>query len=99
MASKTIYRTFFDPGNIGASATAAGAGAQAATVFVDGKSVGAVSYDDVPQGGSVAKQLVLAGGIATVGTHKIKVTADTNNAVNEISELNNFMEKSFAIAK
>jgi hypothetical protein len=85
--------------NIGASATTAGAGVQVAAVFVDGKPVGTVAYNDVPKGGSIAKQLVLPSGIATAGSHKIKVSADTNNAINEISELNNSLEKSFAIAK
>jgi subtilase family serine protease len=89
----------FKISNSGAAATTAGAGVQVATVFVDGKPVGTVSYDDVPKGGSVVKQLVLPLGIATAGTHKIKVSADTNNAVAEISELNNSLEKSFSIAK
>jgi hypothetical protein len=97
--AKSPLTIYFRINNIGAAATAAGSGVQAATVFVDGKSVGTVAYNDVPKGGSIAKQLLMPSGIATAGTHKIKVTADTNNAVNEISELNNFMEKSFAIAK
>ncbi|MHB9138721.1 MAG: CARDB domain-containing protein [Victivallaceae bacterium] len=89
----------FKIGNIGVSATAAGAGGQVATVFVDRKEVGTVTYDDVPKGGSIAAQLVLPDGIATGGVHKIKVYADTNKAVDEISKLNNALEKSFPIAK
>jgi hypothetical protein len=89
----------FKISNSGAAATTAGAGVQAASVFVDGKPVGTVSYDDVPKGGSVVKQLVLPLGIATAGTHKVKVSVDTNNAVAEVSELNNSLEKSFLIAK
>jgi subtilase family serine protease len=92
----TIY---FKINNIGASATAAGAGMQVATVFVDGKVVGSVAYDDVAKGGSIAKQLALPGGIATAGVHKIKVVADTNKILDEISVLNNSLEKSFSIAK
>jgi len=92
----TIY---FKINNIGASATAAGAGMQVATVFVDGKAVGTVAYDDVAKGGSIAKQLVLPGGIATAGIHKIKVYADANKAIDEINENNNSLKKSFSIAK
>jgi uncharacterized protein (TIGR03790 family) len=95
-APLTIY---FKISNIGASATASGAGVQVATVFVDGKPVGTVVYDDVPKGGLIAKQLLLPLGIAAAGTHKIKVTADTNKAVDEINENNNVLEKSFPIAK
>jgi hypothetical protein len=65
----------------------------------DGKQVGTVNYDDVPKGGSVAKQLALPGGIVTAGVHKIKVYADTNKVVDEINENNNYLEKSFSIAK
>ena len=92
----TIY---FKISNIGVSATTAGAGAQVATVFVDGKPAGTVTYDDVPKGGSVVKQLVLSSGIATAGVHKIKGYADTNKIVDEINENNNSLEKSFFIAK
>jgi hypothetical protein len=92
----TIY---FKISNIGASATVAGAGVQVATVFVDGKAVGTVAYNDVPKGSFIAKQLVLPSGIAISGAHKIKVYADTNKAVDEISKLNNALEKSFTIAK
>ncbi|MHB9139669.1 MAG: CARDB domain-containing protein, partial [Victivallaceae bacterium] len=49
----------FKISNTGASASIAGAGGQAATVFVDRKEVGSVSYDDVPKGGSITKQLIL----------------------------------------
>jgi hypothetical protein len=98
-AAKKPLTIYFKINNIGASATTAGAGAQVAAVFVDGKPVGTVSYDDVPKGGSIARQLVLPGGIATAGVHKIKVSADTNKIVDEITELNNSLEKSFSIAK
>jgi hypothetical protein len=53
----------------------------------------------VPKGSFIAKQLVLPSGIAISGAHKIKVYADTNKAVDEISKLNNALEKSFTIAK
>ncbi|MHB9139895.1 MAG: CARDB domain-containing protein, partial [Victivallaceae bacterium] len=95
-APLTIY---FKINNTGASATIAGVGVQVATIFVDRKEVGTVTYDDLLKGGSIAKQLALPGGIATGGIHKIKVVADTNKAVDEISELNNSLEKSFSIAK
>ncbi|MHB9139207.1 MAG: CARDB domain-containing protein, partial [Victivallaceae bacterium] len=97
--TKTPQTIYFKVNNIGAAATIAGAGVQIATVFIDGKSAGTVAYDDVPKGGSVTKQLVLPGGIATAGIHKIKVYADTNKIVDEISELNNSLEKSFSITK
>jgi hypothetical protein len=97
--AKTPLTISFKISNSGAAATTAGAGGQVATVFVDGKSVGTVSYDDVLKGGSVVKQLSLPLGIATAGTHKIKLSADTNKVVDEINENNNSLEKSFAIAK
>ncbi|MHB9138252.1 MAG: CARDB domain-containing protein, partial [Victivallaceae bacterium] len=89
----------FKISNTGASATIAGTGAQIASVFVDGKSVGTVAYDDVPKGGSIVKQLALPGGIATGGIHKIKVYTDANKIVDEVNENNNSLEKSFSIAK
>lgn len=97
-ANKTLT-IYFKISNVGASATIAGAGAQAAAVFVDGKPVGVVTYDDVQKGGSISRQLALPAGIATSGTHKIKIYADTNNIVNEINELNNSLEKSFTFAR
>ncbi|MHB9140198.1 MAG: CARDB domain-containing protein, partial [Victivallaceae bacterium] len=60
---KAPLTVYFKISNIGASTTAAGKGMQIATVFVDGKSAGTVTYDDVPKGGSIAKQLVLPGGV------------------------------------
>lgn len=48
-----------------------------------------ITCDDVPKGGAVARQLALPDGIAAAGVHKIKVSADTNKIVDEISELNN----------
>ncbi|MHB9057139.1 MAG: CARDB domain-containing protein, partial [Paludibacteraceae bacterium] len=98
IAKKTLT-VYFKINNTGAAATAAGGGMQVASVFVDGKQVGTVAYDDVPKGGSIARQLALPGGIAASGIHKIKVCADVNNTVGEISELNNSLEKSFLIAK
>jgi subtilase family serine protease len=98
-AAKKPLTIFFKISNVGAAATAAGTGVQVASVLVDGKVVGNVAYDDVPKGGLIAKQLVLPGGIATAGVHKIKIVADSSTKVSEINELNNSLEKSFSIAK
>jgi subtilase family serine protease len=98
-AAKKPLTIYFKISNIGASTTSAGAGVQVATVFVDGKVVGTVPYNDVPKGGLITGQLLLSSGIATAGVHKIKVSADTNKIVEEINENNNSLEKSFPIAK
>jgi hypothetical protein len=85
----------FKIANTGFGPTAAGAGAQTAEVYVNGSSVGKVTYNDLAKGAVVA--LKLDNVSVTAGNCKIKVTADSTGKVTEVSETNNSLEKAFII--
>ncbi|MFA7232248.1 MAG: CARDB domain-containing protein, partial [Victivallaceae bacterium] len=66
---------------------------QKTSVYLDGNRIGDLNYDEIAPGASITMHFTIPPDKITGPNHTVRVTADTDNVINEHCETNNSLEK------